>query len=498
YDFAPVGYFTLTRAGRVVEANLTGAAMLGVPRPQLLRRGLGRFVPPETLRLWEHYLAGVLQTADRHTCELPLRREDGSMFHARLDSVRLAGVAGLAAPALRMALTDISELKKAEAEKEGQDFFQALAPYLARCLDMSYVCIDRLDGDGLTARTVALYVDGEFQDNIQYALKDTPCGDVVAGDFCCFPKDVARLFPKDEVLRQIKAQSYAGVTLRGYQGKPIGLIAVIGQRPLAHPHLAESVLKLVAIRAAGELERRWAEETLRLADEELKRSNDALSHFAHVAGHDLQEPLRMIRGFLGLLKERYDGQLDDKAREYIAFSVDAAVRMSRLITDLLTYSRLGPPSAALQSTDVNEPLAVALANLRGSIDAARADVTHDPLPTVAGDPAQLAQLFQNLIGNALKFRHPDRPCRVHVGAERQDGSWRFFVRDNGIGVPPAARDRIFQIFERLHTRDQYAGTGIGLAICKKIVERHGGRIWVDPSGSEGATFRFTLPAPTPA
>ncbi|MCY2926881.1 MAG: ATP-binding protein [Planctomycetota bacterium] len=493
YDFAPVGYFTLSRAGHVLEVNLTGATMLGVPRPKLFRRGLGRFVTPECLAQWDRHLAGALQADTHHTCELLLRREDGSTFFARLDSVA-SGAAGRGGQALRTALTDVTERRQLEETQlflsqcgwgsADEDFFHALAPHLARCLDMSYVCIDRLEGDGLTARTLALYVDGEFQDNIQYALKDTPCGDVVDKAFCCFPKGVAGLFPADVVLGQMKAQSYAGVTLRDFRGEPIGLIAVIGQRPMSNPRLAESVLKLVAIRAAGELERRQTQESLRRADAELKRSNEDLAQFAYVAGHDLQEPLRMVRGFLALLKEQYAAQLE----------VDGATRMSQLITDLLTYSRVGRKGSPVHPTDANAPLAAALANLRGSIELAQATVGHAPLPTVLADASQLTQLFQNLIGNALKFRCPDRPCRIDVTAESRQGHWEFSVRDNGIGIPPAARDRVFLIFERLHTRDKYAGTGIGLAVCKKIVERHGGRIWVDSAAAEGVTFRFTLPA----
>ncbi|MEI7836012.1 MAG: PAS domain-containing protein, partial [Planctomycetota bacterium] len=215
YDSAPVGYFTLTRAGHVVEVNLTGAAMLGAARPKLLRGGLGRFVARENLGLWNLHLASVLQSDERHTCELPFRREDGSLFYARLDSVCMTaptpeGAAGHWAPALRMAMSGVTERRQIEETQRflsqsgwrevGENFFQALAPHLARCLDMSFVCIDQLEGDGLTARTVALYVDGEFQDNIEYALKDTPCGDVVDRAFCCFPRDVSRLFPRDNVL----------------------------------------------------------------------------------------------------------------------------------------------------------------------------------------------------------------------------------------------------------------------------------------------------------
>jgi two-component system CheB/CheR fusion protein len=245
-----------------------------------------------------------------------------------------------------------------------------------------------------------------------------------------------------------------------------------------------------ALREANEtLERRVAERTA-----ELSRSNEDLNQFASVAGHDLQEPLRMVGGFLKLLQERCNQQLDDKAREYIGHSVDGALRMSQLITDLLAYSRVTTNGDKVEPVDANRPLTAALANLCHSIEQAGAMVTHDELPTVPVDASQLTQLFQNLIANAVKFRVPDRPCRVHVRAQKKEGQWVFSVRDNGIGIDPKQFDRVFVIFQRLHTREKYPGTGVGLAICKRIVERHGGRIWVESKVAEGSTFFFTLPA----
>jgi light-regulated signal transduction histidine kinase (bacteriophytochrome) len=233
-------------------------------------------------------------------------------------------------------------------------------------------------------------------------------------------------------------------------------------------------------------------ESCRRATGELARSNRDLEQFAYVASHDLQEPLRMVNGFLKLLAERCAGQLDEKANQYIAYSVQGAQRMSQLITDLLEYSRVDRKGKELQATDARALLTDALANLRASIAEAGAQVTHDELPTVRADATQLGQLFQNLIGNAIKFRDPHRPCQVHVAVRKDGGQWVFAVRDNGIGIDPKQHARVFVIFQRLHTRDEYPGTGIGLAICKKIVERHGGRIWIESVLGEGSTFFFTL------
>jgi light-regulated signal transduction histidine kinase (bacteriophytochrome) len=185
--------------------------------------------------------------------------------------------------------------------------------------------------------------------------------------------------------------------------------------------------------------------------------------------------------------------LDEKAHQYVAYSVQGAQRMSQLITDLLEFSRVDRKGRELQATDANELLADALANLRASIAEAGAQVTHDPMPTVQADATQLGQLFQNLIGNAIKFRDPARPCQVHVAARKDGRQWVFSVRDNGIGIDPKQHDRVFVIFQRLHTREEYPGTGIGLAICQRIVERHGGKIWVESQPGQGSTFFFTMP-----
>jgi PAS domain S-box-containing protein len=229
------------------------------------------------------------------------------------------------------------------------------------------------------------------------------------------------------------------------------------------------------------------------ATEELARSNAELQQFAYVASHDLQEPLRMVSSYLQLIQRRYQGQLDADADEFIYFAVDGANRMKILINDLLAYSRVSTQGKPLAPTDCQEVLALVLHNLTLAMEDAEATVTADPLPAVVGDSVQLEQLLRNLIGNAIKFRG-DRPPQVHVGVERSNGEWRFAVRDNGIGFAPQYRERIFTVFQRLHSASQYPGTGIGLAICKKIVERHGGRIWAESQPGQGATFYFTLPA----
>ncbi len=239
-------------------------------------------------------------------------------------------------------------------------------------------------------------------------------------------------------------------------------------------------------------ERRRAEQLLAHYAEDLRRSNAELEEFAYVASHDLQEPLRMVASFTQLLAKRYRGKLDKDADEFINYAVDGATRMQKLLQDLLAYSRVGTRGKPLAPADCNVVFAQARANLFTALEESGAQVSSGPLPTVLGDEVQLVQLFQNLIVNALKFRGVNPPV-VRIWAEEAGDAWTFAVQDNGIGIAPAHQERIFMIFQRLHHRAEYPGTGVGLAICKKIVDRHGGRLWVESAEGQGATFFFTIP-----
>ncbi|WP_188192526.1 ATP-binding protein [Nonomuraea sp. SYSU D8015] len=228
--------------------------------------------------------------------------------------------------------------------------------------------------------------------------------------------------------------------------------------------------------------------------EELRRSNGELEQFAYVASHDLQEPLRKVASFTQMLEQRYGPQLDERAKQYIHYAVDGAKRMQLLINDLLDFSRVGRVTGERTVTDSGEALNQALENLSAVIEDTGATVTRDDMPKVKGNRLQLTQLFQNLIENAVKFRS-EEPPRIHIGVKRSGAMWEFSCSDNGIGVEAKYADRIFLIFQRLHARDVYPGTGIGLALCRKIVEYHGGQLWLDGSAEgQGATFRWTLPA----
>jgi len=259
---------------------------------------------------------------------------------------------------------------------------------------------------------------------------------------------------------------------------------------------ADYVLKDHLPRLPGSVRRAVQEKKLReenkRGQEDLARSNHELEQFAYVASHDLQEPLRMVASYTQLLAERYRGKLDENADKYIHYAVDGATRMQALIEDLLAFSRVGRPGIELQNTDCNTVIEIACKNLERAVQDSGARIEHERLPVIVADTRLFVQLFQNLIGNAIKFRGTETPV-VRISAEKENQEWTFVVADNGIGIAPEHAKTVFQIFKRLHTHTEYPGSGIGLSICQKIVEQHGGRIWVESAPGQGASFKFVVP-----
>jgi len=275
-------------------------------------------------------------------------------------------------------------------------------------------------------------------------------------------------------------------------GRVVAIIGV-GNKPSDYDETDIAIASLLGDISWEIVERKQAEEEIKRTAGELKRSNADLKQFAYSVSHDLQEPLNNIAMFLRLFEKRYKSKFDNKADELIDYMVDGIERMKILIKDLLAYSQVDTQGRTFKSTNFSVALEEAVFNLRVAIEESGVKLTYDLLPTVIADASQITRLFQNLIGNAIKYRGKDKP-EIHISAEKRGDEWVFSVRDNSIGIDSQYFEKIFDVFRRLHTREEYDGTGIGLAICKKIVERHGGKIWVESETGKGSTFYFRVPA----
>jgi PAS domain S-box-containing protein len=482
YDFAPVGFFTFTRGGRIAEVNLTGAALLGAERQELLNRGFGHFVAPENLEQWERHLVSMYKSEEKQSCDLALKREDGATFHARLDSIRLAlptarlpdgqeqaGVSG-GTPVIRTAVSDITDRKRMDEN------IRLLATVVRNSNDA--VTVQDFEGRIISWNRGAELMYGYSEDE-------------------AFQMTIWRLMPasKRTEQEQLVRRLRAGETIHSFETQRLTREGRLLDVWLTVTKLVDDAGTPVGIASTDRdiTERKRTEEVLRKTIADMDRSNKELEQFAYVASHDLQEPLRMVASFTQLLAKRYKDKLDADANEFIGYAVDGANRMQKMINDLLSYSRVETRGKPFEAVGCTAILNQALTNLRMAIEETGAMITQDPLPTVMGDESQLVQLFQNLIDNAIKFRREEEPPRIHISAEDRGNDWFFSVKDNGIGIDPQYNERIFIIFQRLHRREEYPGTGIGLTICKKIVERHGGRVWVDSQPGNGSTFYFTIP-----
>ncbi len=399
----------------------------------------------------------------------------------------------------------------ARAMGAGRDLFGVRKDGVEIPLEIGLNPVKTDDGLFVLASIVDITARKRAEDRFRVAVESSPNGMVMidrAGRIVLVNKEIENLFgyPRDELM-----------------GRPIEMLVPMEMRT-AHPDLRTNFFGHPHSRAMGTgrdlfgrrkngtevpveigLNPIETDEGLfvlasvvdisarKQAEEELRRSNEELERFAYVASHDLQEPLRTVASYVQLLERRYRDKLDTDAAEFIDFAVQGAKRMQRLIDDLLAFSRVGTRGNALIPVDAGASVDMSMESLRAAITDSGASIEHNGLPMVLADPVQLQQLFVNLIGNAVKFRGAEPP-RVRVHAEREGSRWKFSVEDNGIGIEAQFFDRIFVIFQRLHVRDSFPGTGIGLAICKKIVERHGGRIWVTSHPGQGTTFCFTLHA----
>ena len=468
------GAVTLSDDGVIVYSNKQIAQMLGTSHQEILGRPFRDFVAAASVpvfnALWQR-----------------------SRIETSRGEVRLATVSGVQVPvslALRRLPTDgLGQTSMVIADSTEQKRHQEiLAPeifstsVLDQAMDAIVVCnpsgrviranqaADRLCG----SNPLSQHFDVVFP--VRRVIEASPGDPRREAELSLFP-----LASTAQFLRGIDA------SLIRTDGVRVDLLLSAGKiRDFAHKLVG------VVVTMTDITERKLAEDALKTSADELARSNRDLEQFAFVASHDLHEPLRTVSGFVRLLQKKYGNRLDAEADTFIEFAVDGIKRMETLIRDLLAYSRVNSCRREPLLVDTGAAIEQTLANLHSNIQALGAEITKGELPTVRADRSQLAQLFQNLLGNALKFRS-EAPPKIHVDARREGDYWQFSVSDNGIGINPNFQDEIFDVFRRLHTHQQYDGTGIGLAICKKIVDRHGGRIWVESELGKGATFFFTLP-----
>ena len=475
-EAAPDAMVVVNQSGEIVLLNLQAEKRFGYRRDELLGQQVTSIIPEgfaerliaDALRSAEDALAQQIGTG----IELNGRRKDGSEFPIEIMLSPLKSAEGILVTA---AIRDISVRKSAERH---------LAQMEGRYRGLLEAAPDAMVVVNQAGEIVLLNVQAEKQFGYR---RDELLGQKVKN---LIPEGFAERLIADSTRSAAEAlaqQIGTGIELIGRRknGSDFPIELMLSPLESTEGILVTAAIRDITLRKKGEAD-------LLNKVEELKLSNDELGQFAYIASHDLQEPLRMVASYTQLLSRRYKGKLDSDADEFIAFAVDGASRMQRLIQDLLAYSRVGTKGQELLNTSSEESLERALINLRGAIEASGALVTHDPLPPVAADEMQLIQLFQNLVGNAIKYQSPGIP-KVHISAmQNGGGKWMFAVKDNGLGIDPQYFEKIFGMFQRLHKREEFAGTGIGLAICKKIVERHGGSISVESQPGQGSTFSFAL------
>ena len=377
------------------------------------------------------------------------------------------------------------------------NFFESLAKYLSKILDSEYVCIDKIEGEGLTAQTVAIYNEEKFETNVSYTLKQTPCGEVVGKTICCFPENVCQLFPYDEALQVLKAQSYIGTTLWSSDGKPIGLIAVIGKKAMNDPVFAENVLKTVALRAAGELERQSVEDELRLAKEKAEESDRLKSSFLANMSHEIRTPMNGILGFAEILQDT--DLTGEEQQEYIRIIQKSGIRMLNIINDIIDISKIesGLMKIHFKESNINEQIEYIYTFFKPEVLSKGMKLSfHNSLPAsealIRTDREKVYAIFTNLVKNAIKYSIEGE---IRFGYQKIDNSLEFFVRDTGIGIPKNRLDSVFERFIQADNAEKMArqGAGLGLTIAKSYVEMLGGKIWVESEEGVGSTFYFTLP-----
>jgi len=431
YDFAPMGYVTLSEQGLILEANLAASTLLGLPRSALVRQPISRFILGTDQDIYYEHEKRLFETGEHQVCELQLVNADGAIFWGHLEAITVQGDNG--APVSSVLLSDITEHKWLKETQEfllqcglpitGEDFFESLARYLAETLGMEYVCIDRLEGDGLTAQTVAIHNDGKFESNVRYALKDTPCGVVVNKSACCYPRGIQKLFPKDTVLQELKAESYFGTTLFDSKGYPIGLIAIIGHHDLKDPERAKWLLNLVVPRAAGELERRRAEEQIKAS---LKEKEVLLSEVHHRVKNNMQVIISLLR--------LQSSKIEDKQYADMFKNAEDRIRSMALIHEKLYRTK---DFAKIDFNDYAKDLANHLIKTySAAAGKIKLNMNIEDIHIGLGKAIPCGLIINELLSNSLKYAFPKGEggeIKIVLRAINSE-EVELTVRDDGIGI----------------------------------------------------------------
>ena len=466
YDLAPVGYCTISENGQIQEANLTAANLLGVARSALVRQTFMKFILTEDQNIYYLHNKLLFETGTPQVYELRMVKKV-ALFWARLEATRAEDADGTML--CRVTVSDITERKIAEEKIASSEAL----------LNATLDSIPDIIGIQNPDHTIVRYNHAgyKFLNLDQEKVYGRKCYELIGRNNPCDECATEKALNTKKLEQIEKHLPVYGVYLD------------CRSNPVLND---KGEVEFIVEQLRDITERKRAEQALVKKSEDLERSNADLAQFAYVASHDLQEPLRTITRFVQLLEKRYQGKLDQDADEFIGFIVSGTKRMQQIINDLLAYSRVNTRREPPRIMKIADAIQRAMQNINYVLEEAGGTIIYGEMPSIIADETQMTQLFQNMIGNALKFHGEEAP-RVEISAVRKGDDWIFSVRDNGIGIDPQYKDRIFEIFQRLHTCEEYPGTGIGLAIAKKIVERHQGHIWVDSQLGKGSTFNFTLP-----
>ncbi len=501
YNFAPVGYFTLDKDGIILEVNLAGAALLGVERLILNRTAFIQYIAPDHRNKFYTNIRKVLETKTKQTVELKLLNQDfDDYFYMHLETINVEDDGNF--KEFRITVTDIKNLKNTEkALKESEElsrliFNQSPIGSIIMSLDYSPLQVNEalcnMFGYSKEELLSMTFHDYTYPEDLDADLKQRKL--LIEGTIENFKMEKRYIHKNGEILwGNLSVSAVKDQT--GTLVRILSMVEDITQKKHMEKIVTQRTNNLANINRIlnieiGDYEN--AEIKLESLVEKLKVSNKELEQFAYVSSHDLKEPLRMITSFLQLLKQRYEDNLDEEANEFIDYAVEGAKRLDMMINDLLEYSRMGSQKREFKNVDSEKILEIVLTNLNLLIKDNNAIITHDPLPVIYANDQQMILLFQNLIGNAIKYRGKEDP-KIYISADKVEDEYIFKVKDNGIGIDQQHLERIFTIFQRLHSREEYEGTGIGLAITKKILQQHNGDIWAESKPGKGTTFKFTIP-----